>query len=57
MARIIQAQDLGPRPSLRSNRQVVRDRSGDDELGNLEDVQSEDEFLAKQRGCRWEFQA
>lgn len=29
MPRILQAQDLGPRPSLTSDRQVVRDRSGE----------------------------
>ena len=36
MVRIIQAQHLGPRPSLRSNRQPNRDRSGEIETQGLE---------------------
>ena len=35
MAKILQAQDLGPRPSLRANRPVVRDRSGEIEAQGL----------------------
>ncbi len=36
MARIVQAQDLGPWPSLRSNRQPNRERSGEIEAQGLE---------------------